>query len=458
MSPRRMRSVRALPGQAVGFVALWLVAAALPVHADAVDDFVQQQMQLQHVPGAAIAVIQDSGATRLRTYGRKAVDGEPVTEDTTFEIGSVSKQMIAMGVLLLVRDGKVGLDDRLLKHIPEIPEDWQAITIRQLLTHSSGLPRETPGLQTRAQSDMATLREAMEMRLVFRPGTDQAYSNVGYSALAEVITRASGRPWPQFMRERVFAPLGMNATRTTDDAVAAASRATGHVWTAKGYEVSGSLPGLRPSGAFVSSIADMARWERALRSDVLLPAALREQMWTPVTLADGSTRPYGFGIEIGSAGPHRRLQHGGTMLGFRAAMSQYPDSGLTIFVLMNAFGSLPEKVSEWIAAQQLPGLHPVRTAGTAQPGLLDTVVGEYAVGNNVLIVECAGGLLTVTRMLGDRGMLLAALTPAGGKEFFDAASPRATWSFEEVDGQAALLTRDEQGKVTMRALRRAAAR
>src|ERR1044071_8549794 len=186
------------------------------VFADEVDDYVEAQRQWLHIPGLAIAVVQNGQTVKARGYGLANVEtGTPATGESVFKIGSVSKQFMAAAVVLLARDGKIGLDEPASKYLEDAPEAWKEITIRQLLTHTSGLVREAPGFDPlKAQTDADFLKLAAPVPLRFRPGEKWEYSNVGYYVLAEIIRKVTGKSWGEFVTERLFVPAGMSSTRT----------------------------------------------------------------------------------------------------------------------------------------------------------------------------------------------------------------------------------------------------
>ena len=194
-----------------------LVLGGAAAQADAVDDYVASQMRRQYAPGVALAVVKHGKPIRVKSYGLANVElNVPVTSDTVFKIGSVSKQFIATGVMLLVNDGKVELQDKVSKYLEGAPEAWQGITVQHVLNHSSGLVRESPGFAPfQLQSDAEIVRKAYDTPLRFQPGEKFEYCNLGYFISAEIIRKVSGMEWPVFMEQRVFKPLGMNATRAT---------------------------------------------------------------------------------------------------------------------------------------------------------------------------------------------------------------------------------------------------
>jgi CubicO group peptidase (beta-lactamase class C family) len=176
---------------------------------------------------------------------------------------------------------------------------WQSITVRHLLTHTAGLVREAPGFYPyKLQRDLDVIRTAYSLPLRFQPGEQWEYCNLGYFVLAEIIQTVSGKPWGDFLAERVFAPQGMTATRATSVADIVPNRADGYAWSAGKFQNMENWPALRPSGAFLSTVLDLARWEAALLTDRVLKESSKPEMWTPVKLNDGRRHPYGFGWQL----------------------------------------------------------------------------------------------------------------------------------------------------------------
>jgi CubicO group peptidase (beta-lactamase class C family) len=269
----------------------WL--AAVSAGAQDIDDFVKGWIASQHVPGASIAVIKDGVLVKAEGYGLADVEhGIPARPDTVFKIGSLSKQFIATGIMLLVQDGKVALGDTVGKYLEGTPAAWQPITLRHLLTHTAGMVREAPGFDPqKVQPDIDVIRSAYSVPLRFAPGEKYEYSNLGYFVLAEIIHKVSGKAWGDFLGERVFTPLGMTATRVTTLADIVPKRARGYAWRTDKLQNEDDFPAVRPSGAFLSTVLDLAKWEAALLGDKILKGSSKTAMWTRVTLNDGRTFP-----------------------------------------------------------------------------------------------------------------------------------------------------------------------
>lgn len=326
----------------------------------AIDRAVAEAMAAQRIPGLALGVVRDGRLVLARGYGIANLEHNvPVTPETVFKIGSVSKQFLAAGVLLLAQDGKLALDDPVSRHLSGTPPTWEPITLRQLLSHTAGVIREGPAYTPiRSQPDSVVVQSAFGAALLFAPGTGWQYCNVCYFALADVIRIRGGQPWPEFMAERVFRPAGMLDTRTTTTTELVPRRASGYVWQAGQFAPAPEVPGLRPSGAFLSTVRDLARWDSVLTRGALLSSASRDEMWTPARLADGTPARagdgddppgYGLGWQIGTLDGRRRIHHGGSLPGFRAQYARYPDQGLAVIVLTNGDGARPAEIEAAIA-------------------------------------------------------------------------------------------------------------
>jgi CubicO group peptidase (beta-lactamase class C family) len=283
-----------------------------------------------------------------------------------FKIASVSKQFIATGIMLLVQDGKISVDAKVSRLLPDAPPTWSDITLRHLLTHTSGLVREAPGFDPfKIQPDIDVIKTAYPLPLNFKPGDRYQYSNLGYFVLAEIIRRASGKPWEEFIPERVFKPLGMSSTRVVTTTEIVANRADGYAWVAEKqqYENSDDWTASRPSGAFLSTVLDMAKWEAALLTDTILTASSKAEMWKWVTLNDQTTFPYGFGWQLNdwpADSPTRTgvpmIRHGGSDPGFRAGFLRWPTYGLAVIILTNRREANIDGLGANIAIRAVPEL------------------------------------------------------------------------------------------------------
>ena len=321
--------------------------------ADGVDAFVRAEMQRQKIPGVAVAVVRDGKVTKIAGYG--VADREkniPVAPNTAFKIGSVSKQFIATGIMLLAQNGKLKVDDPVRRYLPDAPESWNGITLRHLLSHTAGLIREGPAFEPfTPKPDIDVVRSGYAPALQSAPGEKYSYSNLGYFTLAEIITRVSGQPWSQYIGDKVFAASGMRASRpTTTEAFP--NRAKGYTGDDRLIPAA-DWPAVRPSGAFFSTVEDLARWEAVLLTDTVLREATRKQMWTDVRLNDGSPAGYGFGWSVGTLAGHPAVHHGGSLPGFRAFYLRFVDERLAVIALGNGDGADMQALAVGVATRVL---------------------------------------------------------------------------------------------------------
>ncbi|MGE0461625.1 MAG: serine hydrolase domain-containing protein [Vicinamibacterales bacterium] len=340
-----------------------LLLAATAAVADPVDDYVRDVMAGKKIPGVSIAILRGGAVVKVQGYGMANLELDtPATPDTIYQSGSLGKQFTAAGILLLAEDGKLALDDRLAKHFPEGPSTWHRITIRHLLTHTSGLKDygsdEIDFRRDYSEDDL--LKVARTIPLEFEPGTQWSYSNTGYLILGLLTSRLAGKHWSDFQAQRIFQPLGMATTRIISERDIVRNRAAGYELDDKGEVknqdwVAPSLNRLA-DGALYFSVKDLAAWEAALHARRFMRPDSFEAWWTPASLGGRLTYPYGFGWGMGEQRGHRLIEHGGSWQGFRTAIARYVDQGLTIIVLANLAQAQPETMAHEIAGLVEPGL------------------------------------------------------------------------------------------------------
>ena len=433
------------------FALVLLLIATIPVQADKIDDYVKAVMQKQHIPGLSLAVIKDGKLIKVEGYGLANVElNVPARPETVYKIGSVSKQLIATGILTLIQDGKLSLDDKIGKFLEGTPDTWKEITIRHLLTHTSGLVREAPGFDPlKIQDDADVIKTVYPLPLRFTPGERWEYCNVGYFSLAEIIRKVSGKSWGDYLNERLFLPLEMNVSRTTTMTEIIQNRASGYVWRNNKLENAGIYLALRPSGAFISSVLDLAKWDAALYADKILKPSVRDQMWSPVKLNTGATHPYGFGWELSTVAGHKLVHHGGSLPGFRAQISRFVDDKLAVIVLTNGDNANPNSIALNIAAFYIPGLIPERTAAKIDPKILDAYTGQYQHPSVVFTVTREGDKLWLQQGPNSEKQ---ELLPENTTNFFMNENRRLTYSFvKDENGEVAYLVVQLEGRETGRA-------
>ena len=292
-------------------------------------------------PGASLLVSRDGEPVVRRAWGRADIEaGTAATPATNYRLASVSKQFTAAAVLLLLQDGRLALDDAVGRWLPTLPPASAGVTLRQLLTHTSGIVdyedlmgEDWPG-QILDAGVLALLER--EDRTYFPPGSAYRYSNSAYALLSLVVERASGMAYPAFLRERIFLPLGMRGTLAfVQGGPAVAQRAFGYSeadggWRRTDQSTTSAVLG---DGGIYSSIDDLAKWDAALRDDRLLSDASRQLAFTPHVKVTGE--PYEAGYGFGWRITGDTLWHSGETIGFRNVIVRWPARRLTVIVLTN---------------------------------------------------------------------------------------------------------------------------
>jgi CubicO group peptidase (beta-lactamase class C family) len=295
-----------------------------------------------NVPGASLLVLKDGKALVRRGYGKANLEtGEDATPATNYRLASVSKQFTAAAILLLAEDGKLRLDDPVRRWLPTLPASTQAVTLRQLLDHTGGLPDYEDLMApdaTEQVSDEDVLRlVAATPKTYFAPGSAYRYSNTGYVLLGLVVEKASGQRLPDFLRQRIFAPLHMDHTLLYEhgNGPEVANRAYGYSEVAGQWTRTDQSPtsATRGDGGIYSSIDDLAKWDAALYDDRLLSAASRQLALSPHVKVSGEpyAASYGYGWRITGD----TLWHSGESIGFRNVIVRWPKQHLTVIVLSN---------------------------------------------------------------------------------------------------------------------------
>ncbi len=325
------------------------------------DEYVRIMMSKKHIPALSIAVLKDGKILKMQSYGLANIETRsPANLQTVYRTGSVSKQFIAAAVMLLVQDGKINLDDPVRKFIDSIPVTWDSITVRNLLTHTSGLVRDAPDFDPLKVRPLGEdIKAIYPVPLDFAPGTKWDYSNMNYYVLAGIISKVTGENWTEWISKNIFKPCGMNQTRTVSMMDIIMNRAGGYKWTPAGWENADIWLVLRPSGAFLSSITDMAIWDSILCRGSLLSAESKKQMWTAMKLKDGQSAQYGFGWFVDSINNHLRIHHSGSVPGFRSDFERFPDEKLEVIVLTNVGSANAERIAQTIAGFFAAELKPV---------------------------------------------------------------------------------------------------
>jgi len=411
-------------------VVVTFVATATPLRAetDPIDQWVESYMADNEVPGLALAVLEGGRIVKAKGYGLANIEQHvPVTPSTVFQSASVGKQFTAAEILLLVQDGKLALEDPISKYLRGAPKEWSGITVRHLLTHTSGIPdygEDSTWLDLRRDySEDELLQVISSHPLLRQPGEEWIYSNSGYTLLGMIIRAVTGEHWGEFLRKRVFGPLGMETSRVISEEDLVPSRAAGY------RLVDGELKNqewVAPSlntvaeGSLYFNVLDLAKWDAALYREDLLSKASKEQMWSPVRLNDGSTASHGLGWFLQDEPGRRAMECDGAWQGFRSYIGRFPDASLTVIVLANSSAVQPILVGHKIAALRRPALAPpTRTAIRLSLETLAEYVGAYRLptGELIRLSRTENGLKVET------GPRVAELVPESKDVFFAPTAP-----------------------------------
>jgi CubicO group peptidase (beta-lactamase class C family) len=382
-------------------------------------------------PGCAVGVARDGAVVFENGYGMANLEtGTPITPASVFHVASVSKQFTAMAVALLARDGALSLDDDVRTHLPELPDYGHRITLRHLLSHTSGLRDQWDLLimaRGRFEESRITEDDVLEIvtrqrALNFAPGTEYLYSNTGYTLAAVIVKRVSGQSLRDFAEARIFRPLGMAGTHFHDDyTMVVPGRAAGY-GRGQGGRWHVRLPNYDTYGAtsLFTTVGDLLRWDANFARPVVGDSALLGELAAPATLASGDTTGYGLGLATERHRGAWLVGHGGADAGYRTYLGRFPGHGLSVVVLCNAAQANPAALARSVADVVLGD----RLAAAATPpapraaagmdaARLAPLAGVYAhpVTGAPTFVTLRGDSLVAGRGTGP------ALVPLGGRRF-----------------------------------------
>jgi CubicO group peptidase (beta-lactamase class C family) len=318
------------------------------------------------VPGISVEVVKGSRVIVARGYGLADLENDvPANAATVYRIGSITKQFTAAAIMQLVEARKLSLDDPLDKVLPGYPMQGHQVTIRQLLTHTSGI-RSFTSMGQRFE-DVARL-DFTPTQIVdffksepfdFEPGEKFLYNNSGYALLGLIIEKLSGMSYEQYLQKRIFAPLSLNATSYCSDRRIIRHRARGYTLVGERVLNAEPISMTHPfaAGGLCSTVSDLAVWQRALAGGRVISPYSYAEMTTPGVLNNGDQISYGFGLYLGSLAGHRKVAHGGSINGFITELAYFPDDSLSIVVLTNSDVNKPAQLATRIA-RRLLGLPP----------------------------------------------------------------------------------------------------
>ena len=453
----------------------------------------------QRTPGCAVGLGKDGRTLHIRGYGAANLEyGVPLTDSSVMESGSIAKQFTSAALVLLQQDGKLSLDDDIRKYLPEVPDFGARITIRHLLTHTSGLRDQWgllgiegrgPGTQVHSPAttlDLVTRQKALN----FPPGSQYRYSNTGYALAAVIIERVSGKSLQAFSEERLFRPLGMRHTQWRDDFTRVVpNRATAYAPAGSGYRTDMPFTNMVGNGGLLSTMADLLAWNANLDRPTVGGPSFTTTMEEPMRLTSGRTIPYALGLVNDTHDGVREVGHGGSTAGYRTYMARYPEQRVSVAVWCGNASANPTALARQVAdlvlvkppraatttaataAVRLPAAELARWAGTYRDPRTDDVVTLTAAdtvlmagaGSSSAFVPMGGdrfrtsrGIAAFTRR-GDRRMMVVAGTDGDTTSFEEAppvaASPRlddytGRYASEELDVVLTVVARD--GKLYVR--------
>lgn len=311
---------------------------------DGIDSLLVRKMREQKLVGLSVGIILNGRMIKSAGYGLSNIDNKiPANENTVYKLASISKHMVAVALMKLNEDGKLKLTDTVRKYYKDAPETWSKITIRHLLNHTSGLPRESPGFRFNvAQPDSVLIREAYSTPMIFETGTNWEYCNLGYFILADIIRKVTGTSFAQYMGNEIFKRFELDNTRTTSVYDINPNKAEGYIPKGKdSMAIAETQIALRPSGAFVSNIRDMMKWEMLIEEEKVIKGQSWQKMWADTVLTSrknpaGGTVFYGYGLQVTDYNHKKLVFHGGSLPGFRTMYFRFPEEKTAIVLLANS--------------------------------------------------------------------------------------------------------------------------
>ena len=425
--------------RAIVFVFIAFIATPCSAQDPArMEEVVQTYVQNKTFMGTVL-VARGSEVILSKGYGSANLEWNiPNTPSTKFRLGSITKQFTAASILLLEERGKLTLDDPIKKHVPDAPAAWDAITIFNLLTHTSGITNFTAlpdykSLKLDETPVAKTIATVRDKPLDFVPGEKMSYSNSGYLVLGHVIERVTGASYEKFVTDNIFTPLGMKDSGYDSNTTVIARRAAGYMPSPAGPVNAGyvhmSIP--HAAGALYSTTEDLLRWEQGLFGGKLLSPSSLAKMTTPFK------SDYALGVVVRTANGRKVIQHGGGIDGFNTFLAYYPDDKLTVAVLANLNGQTPNQIATKLAELAHGGvvqLTSERKEITLPVATLSKYVGTYELGP---------GASMMIRLVGDR--LTTQLT--GQQQFPIFAESETKFFLKVVEAQVEFFT-DASGAVT----------
>jgi CubicO group peptidase (beta-lactamase class C family) len=425
---------------AAAFVMAAVLSASLAVTGRAVDEAALTDRVFARwtaaTPGCAVGVATKGQPVLAKGYGKADLEHNvPIGADTIFEAGSVSKQFTAASVLLLARGGKLSLDDPVRQHVPELPDYGSPLTIRHMLTHTSGL-RDWGSVEgiagwprtTRVYTHAHVLEIVSHQRaLNFTPGTRWSYSNTGFNLAAIIVSRVSGMPFADFTRERLFKPLGMTHTSWRDDYTRIVQgRAQAYAERGGTYHTDMPFENVYGNGGLLTTVGDLLKWNEHFDSPAPGDTVLVAQQQQREAFSDGRPHGYALGLFLGTHKGLREVFHSGSTAGYSAFLTRFPDERVSVAVLCNAADANAAEMAHDVADIYLGNR--VRTPAAPTPthvltaAEIDAVAGLYREAETGVPMNIA---LDQNELKAHR---VGVLVPQSGSHFATALGQ--TWEFD----------------------------
>lgn len=418
---------------------------------DQIDAIIENAIHENQLVGASVGVMRHNEVIFARGYGYATLGNKvEATEHTVYRIGSITKQFTALAVMILVQQGKLNLNDIMLDYLPNYPQRDHKVTIDQLLNHTSGIKSYTDIEKFWEISERDLSREEIvdlfsSEPVEFSPGENYQYNNSGYYLLGMIIENVSGMRYADFLKANVWQPLEMFDTHYLGKIKNVKNIATGY--DHKGNELVLARPlGMDnpfSGGSLGSSVLDLLKWQTALNENQLISRQSYNKMIEPGLLTGGKHTTYGYGFFMSNLNGHRKIEHGGTINGFRAQLSTYPDDGLTVTVLCN-LNAAPQAQLESQISRLMLGIPETRIQEIhLSESELQLYTGNYKWCSTMapvpFPVSVAEGTLRVS------GRPLRAI---GNHTFVFSTDPYYTVTFTVKDGKSISFRAEREGQIT----------
>ncbi len=418
---------------------------------DQIDAIIENAINETQLVGASVGVMRHNEVIFARGYGYADLDNKvEATEHTVYQVGSITKQFTALSIMILVEQGKVNLNDIMLDYLPNYPQRDHKVTIDQLLNHTSGIKSYTDIEKFWEISERDLSREEIvdlfsSEPVEFLPGENYQYNNSGYYLLGMIIENVSGMRYADFLKANVWQPLEMFDTHYLGKIKNVKNIATGY------DQEDNEFVGARPlgmdnpfsGGSLGSSVLDLLKWQTALNENKLISRQSYNKMIEPGLLTGGKHTTYGYGFFMSNLNGHRKIEHGGTINGFRAQLSTYPDDDLTVTVLCN-HNSAPQAQLESQISRLMLGIPETRIQEIhLSESELQLYTGNYKWCSTMAPVPFPVSVAEGTLRVGGRS-----LRAIGNHTFVFSTDPYYTVTFTVKDGKSISFRAEREGQIT----------